>query len=168
MRFKSSCESVAGLYATKHDEKEIKIDYVIEDDGHDGIIRLSINGASSQGIVLCDKVLTYGSRTYFTCECGSLFSRLYMVPNSTALKCRKCHHLKYEINSFNRNSKHGKLFLAMHFALKATKERETVKRMFINGRYTKAFIRSLRTANKAGWTGYSREARRLLRAMWFT
>src|SRR3989344_7482766 len=84
-----------------HGNKKITINFWSEYRENEACLVIAINGLESQEILLIESELMFGTRTYFVCDCGRRSFKLYLPPNSTEFKCRKCHNLKYELSAIN-------------------------------------------------------------------
>jgi hypothetical protein len=56
----------------------------------------------NQAIKISKKLITFGVRRYFQCDCGRMVNSLYLKDGS--FKCRHCHDLAYEVTRFRKGS----------------------------------------------------------------
>src|SRR3989344_8056754 len=84
-------------------------------------------GEKEQRIKLAESELHFGTRSWFICECERRVAKLYLPPHTTKFKCRRCHSLSYELQSFNKNSKHGHLMYITNRTIKLMSMRERMR-----------------------------------------
>lgn len=109
--------------------------------------------------------LTYGRTAFFICECGYRAKKLYQPPGAKKYLCRRCHGLRYELSSINRNSLHGKLFYRTNRMIKLANQRADLRYIFYEGRYTHRYERFLTLCERAGLNEVVNDARELLKAV---
>ncbi len=126
------------------------INYWFDDDNGSTCLFVSIGGQEPQKFNWELVLLTFGERAYFYCSCGHRASKLYLPPNGTEFKCRKCHNLKYELSTFNRKSLAGQSLYQANRLLKLANSRANISRIFYNGNFTKRFERFLKLCDRAG------------------
>ena len=98
-----------------HNRQHSVIDYYIEYEEEGTYLVVAFN-EDTQRILLAEEELTFGTRTYLTCACGQRTNALYL--NKGVFACRKCHKLKYQSTTINRNSKHGQFLYKQSQILK--------------------------------------------------
>ena len=140
-------EPVDGFLNFKTDGRESALDYEIEyvDDKAYLVI---MYGPEAQRVILSERELSYGTRTYLTCACGHRTNALYLKNNVFA--CLKCQKLRYESTTINRYSKLGKILYQNIRVLKLIKMKEDMTRPRWGRRYTKRFLRWFGLCSKAG------------------
>lgn len=143
--------------------KKITINLWSEYRGNELYLAVAIEGLESQEILLSESDLTFGARTYFMCDCGHRSHKLYLPPNSTKFKCRKCHKLAYELTTFNHDTIQGKLFYRTNRMIKLANARAEMKRVFYKGQYTKRFKRHLDLFSRAGFGDVAEDAKKLMK-----
>ncbi len=104
-----------------------------------------MDSGAEQTIKLSTQELQYGTRYYFTCDCGRKCNKLYLPKNSLFV-CRICSELAYESTRINKKSLGG-LPYYVHKRIKLAKLRESMDRISYNGRPTKRAIRFFRQWN---------------------
>ena len=134
-----------------------------EDDQNDpNIVHVSVNGQEPQKLALEYIDITFGPVAYFICNCGRRVARMYLVSNSTELKCRLCHNLRYRLSTLNPNSVAGKAIYRLDRVNKLIETRENMSRIFYRGQYTKRMNRFLTLCNKVGLDSVVNDAKSLL------
>lgn len=103
----------------------------------------NIDGGHNQTIKLETQELHYGTRWYFTCECGKRCNILYLSSRSGFFACRTCQNLAYESSRINKKTMNGLLYYTSR-KLKLAKIRESLDRISYNGRPTKRATRFFR------------------------
>jgi len=143
---------------TDYQRKDIRYNYKEE---NDKVFLFVTVGSNAPQKILLEQTepSDYFLRDYFRCECGCRVTKLYLLPDGSCFKCKKCHNLKYQVQSFNKSSKHGKIFLETSRILKLMNERENIDRIFYNSAYTKRFNKWLDSALELGMVEMVREAR---------
>lgn len=126
------------------------VDYWFDDIYEPSILMVSVRGGEPQQIGMELKVITYGERAYFQCECGVRVSKLFLPPHATQFKCRKCHALRYQLSTINRNSVAGKKLYQATRVERIINKRTHIDRIFYRGEYTKRFESFLTQCDKAG------------------
>lgn len=111
---------------------------------------VSVNGQNPQKFAWELVEMTFGEKAYFYCPCGYRATKLYLPPNSSEFKCRKCHKLRYELTVLNRKSVAGKSIYQINRLHKLANSRAGMSRIFYNGNFTKRFERFLRLCDRAG------------------
>lgn len=127
-----------------------EINFWFEDEDDPTHLFISVDGHEPQDLVWELDELTFGAKAYFHCSCGYRASKLYLPPNGTEFKCRKCHKLKYELSVVNKKSVAGKSIYRINRLHKLANSRASMSRIFYNGQYTKRFERFLRLCERAG------------------
>ncbi len=138
------------------------IDYSIEYQ-EDCTYLVIVMAEEPQKILLVEKELTFGMRTFLSCGCGALTNALYLKQQFFA--CRVCQSLSYSSNRINRNSDHGYMLYQNSKRLKLMEMREGINRIFYNNQYTKRFSRFLKLCGQAGLTREVRDAQELMGAI---
>ena len=159
-------KSVNDLINIPYRGKEITINYWSEYRNNEIYLVVAIKGLNSQDILLYESELAFGTRSYFVCKCGHRSHKLYLPSNKAEFRCRKCHNLKYEITTINRNSIQGKLFYRTNRMIKLTNTRVGMNRIFYKNQYTKRFKRHLNLFSRAGFGEMAEEAKKLMEAMY--
>ncbi len=143
-----------------HDGRSSSLDYSLEY-SFNGDTYLVINFAEeSQKILLAERELKFGSRSYLVCGCGKKTNGLYLKLGYFA--CRRCHKLKYESTTINRHSKHGQFLYQQSRLLKIMAIRESMNRIFYRSRYSKRFRRYLELCGRVGLTNEVSSAQKLM------
>ncbi len=128
-------------------------DYWVEYSDRETYLMVGLGDSNGQyepnKILLSERSLTYGNRSYFSCpKCGKAVGKLYLPQRTIVFQCRKCWRLKYELQTINPNSVQGRHFYRMHRVIKLIHQRERVNRIFYAGRYSKRFERFLRLCSR--------------------
>lgn len=152
-------EPVDGYVNFSYNGKQTALDYSIEyvDDKPYLVINFV---AEPQRILLSEQKLTFGIRAYLTCKCGYKANDLYLINEIFA--CRKCHKLKYESTTINRNSRHGQLLHRTRQAIKIISKREGISRILYKSIYTKRFNRWTTLCAREGFVDNVEDAKKLL------
>lgn len=111
---------------------------------------VSVGGHKTQKFVWESVELTFGETAYFYCGCGYKARKLYLPPNGTEFKCRKCHNLPYLLASINRTSVAGAKIYAYKRLMMLDDCRAAMARILYKGKYTKKFESFLKCCNRAG------------------
>ena len=142
-------ESVEGFLNFLDNGKQTALDYSIEYSFDENTYLIINYGEESQRILLSNYELTFGTRTYLTCNCGCRTNALYL--KNEIFACRKCQRLTYESTTINRNSKHGKFFYKQSRAIKLIDMRESMgRRVFYKSHYSKRYLHYLHLCAHAG------------------
>lgn len=152
-------EPVEGFLNFLHNERPSVLDYSIEYGDECTYLIISFN-AEPQKILLSERELTFGTRTYLTCKCGCRTNALYL--NKGFFACRKCHKLRYESTAINCNSRHGKFLYQQRNILKLMAMRESMGRIFYKSQYSKRFKRWLELCARAGLNKEVSDAQKLM------
>lgn len=128
-------------------------------------ISIRIGGGVAQEIAMEWQDITYGRVAFFKCPCGCRVRKLYLPPGARQLLCRHCWHLRYELSNINRSSVHGKLFYRTNRMIKLASKRESMRRIFCRGNFTRRYQGFLKLCDKAGFAQISADARNLLEAV---
>ena len=155
-------EPVEGFLNISYNERPSVVDYHIEFEEERTYLVVAF-GIESQRILLSEEELTFGTRTYLTCACGQRTNNLYLKGGVFA--CRKCHKLKYQSTTINRNSKHGKFLYQQSQILKLMSLRESMSHIFYKSQYTKKFNRYLDLCGRAGLISEISDAKQLITAI---
>ena len=156
-------DNAKGCFDIILDKQKLLADYWFEYENHDTYLVINYeSGNLPQKILLTIQELTFGTRAYFTCECGYVASSLYIRPNSLQMRCRRCHNLRYEVNSFNKGTIHGKALYQLSRRIKIMNIRESIDRPFYKGDYCGRFKRFLELAKRAGLNDVVEDAAKLL------
>lgn len=110
---------------------------------------ISIGGQEPQKIVWEADGISYAG-PYFNCACGYRAKKLYLPPDETEFKCRKCHNLIYELSTISNKSVSGKALYKVNRMIKLANSREKIGKIFYRGGFTKRFRRFLALCDKAG------------------
>lgn len=149
-----------------HRGEKIVVNYWSEYKEKEAFLVVSANGNEPQAILLSEKEMMFGSRSYFVCGCGYRGSKLYLPANSTELKCRECYNLRYELTTINRKSVQGKVFYKTNRLIKLANARAGMNRIFYKGKYTKRFMRNLKLFSRAGFDGPIEDATKLMETIY--
>ena len=106
--------------------------------------------------------ITFGEKEYFYCPCGHRAVKLYLPPASKEFKCQKCHQLRYQLTSFNKQSIAGQTLYKFNRMQKLADSRAQIGRVLYNGVYTKRFERFLGLCDRAGYNSIVTGARDLM------
>jgi len=155
-------ELVEGYLNISYNGRATVFDYSVEYENEKAYLAVVFN-EDTQRILLAEEELTFGTRTYLTCACGQRTNALYL--NKGVFACRKCHKLKYQSTTINRNSKHGKFLYKQSQVLKLMSLRESMSHIFYKSQYTKKFNRYLSLCNRAGLISEVIDARELMSAI---
>ena len=148
------CASVS-IGSIKHDHR------FVLDAGGESVTFDTGSNAAPQQIALAAEDITFGTRHYFLCGCGSRVSKLYLPPNKKEYRCRSCYGLRYELAVLSRTSAQGKLLYRTNRMLKLSEQRAHMNRIFYRGAYTRRFDRFLQLCLNAGLLETVREAMEL-------
>ena len=130
--------------------KRSDITYWQEDQNDQSIWSISVAGNEPREVAMEWEDVTYGKRAYFRCSCGHRATKLYLPLNTHEFKCRTCHHLHYQLSTFNRYSVAGRAIYKLNRMNKLSANRAGMSRIFYNGNYTKRFERFLGQCERAG------------------
>lgn len=147
---------------TKTDTKCPDIDCWLDNPNDPDIVCVSVKGNEPQKIVLEWVDINFGQVAYFQCNCGYRASKLYLPPNGTQYKCRKCYKLKYLISSLNSKSIAGQALHKFNRMNKLIETRSNINHIFYKGQYTRRFNRFLRLCKDAGLDSVVEDAQSLL------
>ena len=140
-------------------------DYYIEYGAENNCLIINYR-EEEQRIKLAESELTFGTRSWFICDCERRVSKLYLPPLTKQFKCRHCHKLKYELTTFNHNTIQGRLFYTTNRMIKLANARAEINRIFYKGVYTKRFLRHLSLFSRAGFNGPAEDAKKLFEAIY--
>ncbi|MFA6273544.1 MAG: hypothetical protein WC662_00080 [Candidatus Paceibacterota bacterium] len=139
------------------------LDYSIEYNS-DGNTYLVVNvDVEHQKILLSERELTYGTRTYLVCGCGARVNALYL--KGTFFACRNCHNLQYKSTTVNNSSLHGRFLNEQSKRLKLVEMRAEMDRIFYKSKYTQRFTRFLKLCVQSGLLGPVRDADKTIKAI---
>ena len=127
------------------------IDYWLENPMDPSIVLISVGGGEPQRLNLEWQEITFGERAYFRCVCGNRATKLYLPVHGKEFKCRQCHGLRYQLNSFDRNSAAGRSLYQLNRLHKLANSRASMGRILYKGNYTKRFERFLGLCERAGY-----------------
>ena len=96
-------------------------------------------GPEPQKILLHDRVLSFGTRTYLVCGCGRDCDTLYFSGDYFA--CRRCKMLRYESTRVNINNDRAYMLWISEKRIELLKMKEGIKRFFYRGQLTKKYLR---------------------------
>ena len=131
-----------------HNGRSGALDYSIEY-SFDGNTYLVVQiGEEPQKILLAERELRFGPRSYLTCGCGNKTNALYL--KSSYFACRRCQKVHYRSTNLNKTSEHGQFLFLQTRRLKLIEQREKIDRPIYKGRYTKRFMRWLGHCSRAG------------------
>ena len=140
-------EPVDGFLNFKHEGRESALDYEIEH-VDDKAYLVIMYGPEPQRVLLSNRDLSYGTRTYLTCACERRTNALYLKNGHFA--CLKCHNLHYESTTFNRYSKFGKVLYQHRQVMRVIGMKEKLNRPRWRSRLTKRYIYWMAQCSKAG------------------
>jgi hypothetical protein len=151
-------EPIEGEYLNFiHNGKSSVLDYSIEYNS-DGNTYLVVNvDVEPQKILLSERELTFGTRTYLVCGCGARVNALYL--KGTFFACRNCHKLQYKSTTINTRSDHGMMLYQQSKRLKLIDMRENISRPLYRSKWTKSFQRFLKLCNQSGLFNQVKDAR---------
>lgn len=130
----------------------------------DGNTYLIINFSEEpQRILLSQRELTFGTRTYLTCGCGYKTNTLYL--KNTFFACFKCSNLRYKSTTINSNSDHGRMLQIQIKRLKLIDMRESISRPLYRSRWTKRFMRFVKLCDQAGMFNQVRDAQNTMKTI---
>ena len=133
--------------------KPLELKYWIEQKADDLSIFLILPGRIPQRVELSPRYLTYGTGYYFLCPyCGDQLSKLYLPSLDGSFKCRKCHHLTYQLTTINKHSKFGKFSYIVALLNKQDNDSGKGSRLFYGNDFTKSFYRRIELHKKLGFT----------------
>ncbi|MFZ2522510.1 MAG: hypothetical protein WAX44_03315 [Minisyncoccia bacterium] len=155
-------ESVEGYLNIVHNNKPSVADYYIEHEDEKAYLVVTF-ALESQRFELSEQELTFGTRSYLTCGCGSRTNALYL--SNGVFACRKCHRLQYASTRINRHSKHGQFLYKQSRIIKLMAIRESMNRIFYKGQYSKRFMHWLGQYAQLGLIQELEEAEKLKKAM---
>lgn len=155
-------ESAGGSLSIAQNGKPFPVDYWIEHDGKDSYLVVTF-GVESQRILLSEYPVTFGTRTYLTCQCGRRTSFLYLQNGTFA--CRRCQKLRYQSTTINKTTKHGRFLYKQSQILKLVAKREEIDRIFWRSNYTKKFTKWLDMCDRVGLTDQVKSASELMMAI---
>ena len=151
-----------GYLNFRHNGKASVLDYSVEYEDENTYL-LIFFAAEPQKILLSQRQLTYGTRSYLVCGCSARSNTLYL--KNTFFACRKCHGLRYQSTNINKTSKHGMFIYQNSKIIKLMELRESMDRIFYKSNYTKKFSRYLNLCFLAGRTDEIQNASELLEAI---
>ena len=140
-------ESTEGTLNIIYDNKPSILDYKVEYSGEETYLDVFFD-IEPQRILLSEYELTFGTRTYLTCGCGTRTNALYLKLGFFA--CRKCQKLNYRSTTINSKSEHGRFLYQQSKRLKLMDMRESIGRIFYKSKYTKRFMRWLKLCEQSG------------------
>lgn len=133
-------------------ERRADISYWFDNMDEPTRLFVCIAGHKPQSFAWEEVEITFGDTAYFYCACGYRAAKLYLPPNESEFKCRKCHGLRYEITTINRASASGRALYRLNRMIKLANSREKIN-VFYNGDFTKGFKRFLTLSERAGFGG---------------
>lgn len=128
----------------------LNINYWRDKKGDDSVWFISVGGFDTQELHVEFEEITYGSKPYFKCDCGSRVSKLYLPRNGQNFGCRTCHNLCYQLNTLSKNSVAGGALYRLNRLSKLSDSRANISHIFYKGDYTKKFKRFLNLCGNAG------------------
>ena len=152
-------ETVDGYLNFSHNGKSSVLDYSTEYENDNSYLVINFKEIP-QRILLSEQKLTFGTRVYLTCKCGYRTNTLYLSKDIFA--CRKCHKLRYESTTINRNSRHGRFLYQQRIVMKLMVMRESMGRIFYKSKYSKPFNRWLKLCTRSGLTKEVLDAQKLM------
>lgn len=131
-----------------HNGRSGALDYSIEHSADENTYLVVNVSGESQRILLSQRELTFGTRTYLTCGCGNKTNALYLKLGYFA--CRECQKLHYRSTNLNKTSEHGQFLFLQNRRIRLMEMREKMDRPIYKGRYTKRFLHWLGLCSSAG------------------
>lgn len=104
--------------------------------------------AEPQKILLSQRELTFGTRTYLTCGCSKRTNTLYL--KNTFFACFECSSLRYKSTTINSRSDHGRMLYQQNKRLELIEMRESIPRPLYRSKWTKRFMRFVKLCDQAG------------------
>lgn len=147
------------LHNGKPSALNYSIDYFI--DGNTYLV-VTFN-TEPQNILIATRDLTFGTRTYLVCGCGTRVNALYL--KNTFFACRNCHKLQYKSTTINNSSIHGRYLNEQAKRLRLAEMRAEIDRIFYRSKYTKRFMRFLKLCAQAGLFGPVKDATETMKAI---
>jgi hypothetical protein len=138
------------------------VDYWLEDPADPFSLYARIRDQKPQKLPIETVFITFGEVMYFNCDCGYRVAKLYLPPDGTRFKCKKCHKLQYRLSTLNPKSVAGLAIYKANRINKLMETRESINRIFYRGKFTKRFSRFLGLCDKAGLKEVVDNAQRLL------
>ena len=154
-------EPVEGEYLNfRHNGKPSALFYSIEH-SFDGNTYLIVTfDAEPQKILLSQRELTFGTRTYLTCGCSKRTNTLYL--KNTFFACFECSSLRYKSTTINSRSDHGRMLYQQNKRLELIEMRESIPRPLYRSKWTKRFVRFIKLCDKAGMFNQVRDAQKTM------
>jgi hypothetical protein len=150
-------ELVQGEYINfRHNGRPSALDYSIDYSFDENSYLVVTFDAEPQKILLVERGLTFGTRTYLVCPCGARTNALYLKQSFFA--CRNCQNLTYRSTTINTTSDHGRFFWQQGKRIKLMEMREEMDRIFYKSHYTKRFLRWLKLCEQSGLLKYVNDA----------
>ena len=137
------------------------ISYWVKESREGSFIFICADGHEPEKFELEYVEITFGTKVYFRCKCGSRISKLYLPANSNSFGCRRCNQLGYFLTSINRNSIAGRQLYRMNRLQKLSESRANMQKILHNGKFSKRFESFLRQCNRAGLETIVRGAQEL-------
>ena len=131
-----------------HNGRSAALDYSIEHSFDENTYLVVNVSGEPQKILLSQRELKFGTRTYLTCGCGNKTNALYLKLGYFA--CRKCQKMHYRSTNLNKTSEHGQFLFLQNRRIRLMEMREKMDRPIYKGRYTKRFMRWLSYCTRAG------------------
>ncbi|MCX6752426.1 MAG: hypothetical protein NTZ87_02905 [Candidatus Nomurabacteria bacterium] len=164
LRAREQRKNVDGFINIDFGQVKTVADYCIEYGAETDFLILRY-GMEEQRFKIADSELYFGTRSWFICNCERRVAKLYLPPQTTKFKCRHCHKLTYELNTFNRKSSHGLAFYRTNRMIKMMNNREKMKSYLYNGKPTLRFNRWLKLSALAGYENNIDDAKKLFSAI---
>ncbi|MEI6420146.1 MAG: hypothetical protein WCO30_00800 [bacterium] len=145
-------EPIEGFLNFIYNGKPSALDYKIEYYPDDNAYLIISYAAEPQQILLSERELTYGTRTYLTCGCSHKTNTLYLknTQGSFFFACFNCHRLRYKSTTINCRSDHGRVLYQQLKRLELIDMKENIGRIFYRSKFTKKFVAWLKLCEKTG------------------
>lgn len=144
------------------DAKKANVGCWLDNPNEPDLISASISGHDPQTLCLEWIDMTFGPVAFFKCNCGLRASKLYLPPGTAEFRCRQCYRLKYELSNLNRKSAAGLPIYRFDRMVKLADERNSISRIFYDGKFTRRFSQYLARCRKYGFKELAESAEGLL------
>ncbi len=157
---------IIGVLNISQGNYELLCEYWVEYQNNEAFLIIS-TGTNNlpQKILLSEQELYFGTRSYFTCECGKRVSKVYKPSVVSNFACRRCCGLRYELSTINRSSTHGSFLYKTNRTLKLVNRRTDMNRIIYKSKYTKRYSRFLKLCQQSGLYGVVQDAQNLMVAI---
>ncbi len=84
--------------------------------------------------------MSFGHKSFFICpKCAERKTKLYFVEIHSNLMCKQCSKLSYYVSSLSKSSAAGKHLHKANRMLKIIDQREKMRGVYYNGKFTRRF-----------------------------